>query len=351
MLLKPIKINKIILKNKIVVSPMCQYSAKKGSPSFWHYEHLKKLSNSGAALLMIESTAVSKIGRITHNDLCLYNNTHEKNLKKLFKFLKINNAQNIGIQISHSGRKGSAEIPWVRRNNPLNKNKWNTVSASAIKKDKNWPTPKVLTIKEIKNISNQFEQCAKKAKRIGFDCLEIHMAHGYLLHQFFSNISNKRKDLYGGNLINRTRLLIEVASKVRSQWPKSRILGARITGSDRLEKGIKPKDAYYLVKELEKVGFDYICVSSGGIKTKTKLNIKKDCFNVDIARNIKKKTSLLIRCSGRIDYNHATKLINSKKIDLICVGREFIKNPNWLIKVLKNNGNDKIIPNQYKRCF
>ncbi len=352
MIFEKIKINKKFLSNRLVVSPMCQYSAKNGNVTSWHYDHLMKLSKTGAGLMMIESTAINKVGRITHNDLLLHNNQNENNLKKLIKFLKKKSNITIGIQISHSGRKGSSEIPWVASNKSLKKNSWTTIAPSAIRRFKGWPTPKEMSKKDIVNVIKDFKNSAVRANRANLDCLEIHMAHGYLLHQFFSNISNKRTDEYGGNLKNRSRMLVEVAKNIRSVWPRNKILGARVTGNDWVKNGIKVDDTIYLVKLLKKVGIDYVCVSSGGILPKTNLIFKKG-YNVKFAEKIKKNTGIITRVGGMInDLNYANSLIKNKKIDLICNARKFINDPNWLLKqYVKNKKSKKIIPNQYKRCF
>ena len=271
MILNKFKIKKTLLKNRVFISPMCQYSSKNGNPSNWHYKHLLNLCSSGASMVILESTAIDRNGRISPADLCLYNNNHQKNLKSLLSFLKSKNDTKIGIQISHSGRKGSSNIPWIKPNTPLEKKKsWQTYAPSSIARDKHWPIPKRLSISDIKKIISRFETSAKRAKEVGFDLLEIHMAHGYLLHQFFSPISNKRNDIYGGDLENRSRLLLEIGTIIRKIWPSNRILGARITGTDHLNGGVGISDAIYLTKKLKKIGFDYISVSSGGILPKTK---------------------------------------------------------------------------------
>lgn len=349
MILKPIKINKILLKNRFVVSPMCQYSAKNGCPTEWHYKHLDQLASAGAGLLMIECTAVNKSGRISNNDLCLFNKKQELKLKKLVTFLKNNHNLKIGLQISHAGRKGSSELPWIKKNYPLKKN-WLTYAPSPIRKDKNWPIPRQLTIKKIETIKQDFKNCAQRAKRIGIDCLELHAAHGYLLHQFFSNVSNIRVDKYGGCLENRTKFITEVAQAIREVWPKDKILGAKVTGSDRLNKGLSLNDSIFLCKELEKIGLDYVCVASGGILPKTNIKFKKG-YNLDLAKEIKKKINILVRCSGQLDdYNFANKIIKRNIIDLVAIGRGFIKNKNLILINAKKKFNNEI-PNQYKRCF
>ena len=215
MIKKKIKLSKHkSLSNKIVVSPMCQYSSINGAPSEWHYKHLSNLIISGASMLILESTAVSKKGRITIKDLGLFNDFQEKKFKKLVKFLKKIKNIPICLQISHAGRKGSCNLPWVNLGKPLKKNYWQTVSSN-IKKDLNWPKPKSASTKEIKKIISEFKNSSLRAFRAGFDGVEIHMAHGYLIHQFLSPIANHRNDLYGGSLENRCRFALEIAESIK----------------------------------------------------------------------------------------------------------------------------------------
>ncbi len=353
MIFSKTKIGKFTLRNRVVVSPMCQYSAKDGSPTKWHYTHLLKLLTSGASMLMLESTAVNKNGKITHSDLCLSSQTQKKNFKRLITFLKsYENKTPICLQISHAGRKGSSHIPWIKPNTPLSKsNSWTTVSASSIKKDKKWPVPKSLSKKEIKRTISDFEKTSKLALRSGFDGLEIHMAHGYLLHQFLSPISNKRTDEYGGSLQKRCKFALDIAKRVRKILPKDKILGARITGSDHLKKGINLKDSIFLAKKLKLIGFDYVCVSSGGILTKTNLKFYKG-FRLYIASQIKKYSKIKVRTSGQLeDLSFAEKAIKKNKIDFIAVGRNFIKDPNFIIKYSKLKNKKNIISNPYLRCI
>lgn len=352
-ILKPLKINNIILPNRITVASMCQYSAKNGNPTNWHYGHLQQLANSGAGMLMLESTAINMNGRITLKDLALANKENEISLKKLVKYIRKISKIPLGIQISHAGRKGSAQIPWIKSNYPLKKKQksWTTYAPSPIKRDFNWPTPKALTISQIKKIIGDYKNCAKRAKRIGFDCLEVHMAHGYLLHQFFSPVSNKRQDIYGGKLENRCKLLIETIKEIRKIWPKNKILGARVTGKDWLKNGSNINNCIFLVKNLKKVGLDYVCVSSGGILSKTNI-IFKPGYQVHLAREIKKKTGIITRTTGMITkFQQANKVIMNGSADIVNIARTFIKNPTWLINNIKKKTEKNKAPNQYKRCF
>ena len=340
---------KVKLKNFFVLAPMCQYMAKNGEPTEWHYQHLGKAILSGFSKIMLESTAVNHEGRITIADLCLYNKKQQKKLKKLIKYLK--NLKNIpiGIQLSHAGRKGSSHIPWEKYNRPLTKDKWNTYSSSNIKKDKLWPTPKIINKQKIKSIKKNFFNSAKMAIDAGFDCIEIHMAHGYLLHQFFSPIANKRVDEYGGSLVNRCRLLLEISKKIYNLTNKKNIiLGARITAHDWIEGGIDMKDSIYLVKQLEKIGLDYICVASGGIKTKTNLKTNTK-FNLKLSSAIKLETSLSVRVAGNIkNINEAKKIIKNKKADIVAFGRSYLKNSNFLFFDKEKSSE---IPKPYLRAF
>tara|TARA_R110002020_G_scaffold74074_3_gene189827 strand:- start:20 stop:1072 length:1053 start_codon:yes stop_codon:yes gene_type:complete len=345
-LLDDIKINNVVLPNRIVVAPMCQYSANNGSPTEWHYGHLSQLLTSGAGLVMLESTAVMSEGKITKKDLCLQTKQNFDEFSKLVSFLKKINSTPIGIQLSHAGRKGSSYVPWVKNNTPLSKENgaWLTSSASPIPRCSGWPTPSELSLDSINEISQEFVRSSIWSDKIGFDVLEIHMAHGYLLHQFFSPVSNKRNDVYGGSLNNRCKFLLQIAQSVREVWPDNKILGARITGSDWLEEGSSIEDCIFLAQKLEDIGFDYVCISSGGILPITNLVTEKG-YQVHLSREVKNNTNLLIRTSGMINsIKHAEQIVKEKSADFIAIGRKFLKNPRWLYDYSK-----KIIPSQYKR--
>lgn len=350
--LKKFYLNKIKLNNRICIAPMCQYSADNGNPSEWHYFHLKKLMQAGSGLLIIESTAISKEGMISKNDLSLCSKKNFTELKKLYNYLRNISDTKIGIQLSHSGRKGSSSLPWIKSNFPLNnKTGWKTIAPSKIKRDNHWPSPKEANLKDLNKIKLDFIKSTIYAKKIGFDCLEVHMAHGYLLHQFFSPLSNKRKDSYGNNLKNRCKYLLEIATVIRKIWPKNKILGARVSGSDWMKKGATIEDCIFLCKNLKKIGFNYVCVSSGGIIPKTKIKFKKG-YQVHLAQKIKKTLRIKVKTTGNINgIKHAEEIIKSGKADLVSFGRKFINSPTWLIKELLYYKKKTNLPNQYKRCF
>ena len=354
MILKKIKKNRLEFDNRIVVSPMCQYSSDNGCPSAWHYKHLGALVCSGASMVVIESTAVSFEGRISKKDLCLYNEKHFKELKKLIKYLKSLKNIPVCIQLNHAGRKGSSYVPWIKKNFPLPKKKgWTTISSSNIKKDNLWPRPKIADKNDIKKIINDFSNSAKFAIKAGVDAIELHMAHGYLIHQFLSPISNNRIDEYGGSSQKRLNLALKITKKVKKLCKSKIILGARITGEDHVNKGLGLGDAINLSKKLEKHGVNYICVSSGGINTKTKMRKNPRPQRLKISKEIKKKTrSILIGATGNM--GNITKLNNSilkKEIDFAFIGRPFLRNSNWLIEYFSKIGKKILVPNQYSRSF
>lgn len=350
--LKKFYLNKKKLNNRICIAPMCQYSANNGNPSEWHYFHLKKLMQAGSGLLIIESTAISKEGMISKKDLSLYNKKNFTEFKKLFDYLRKISDTKIGIQLSHSGRKGSSSLPWIKSNFPLkNKAGWKTIAPSKIKRDTHWPNPKEANLKDLNKIKLDFIKSSIYAKKIGFDCLEIHMAHGYLLHQFFSPLSNRRKDSYGDNLKNRCKFLLEIAAEVRKVWPKNKVLGARVNGSDWMKKGTSIADCIFLCQNLKKIGFNYVCVSSGGVIPKTKIKFKKG-YQVHLAQKIREVVGIKVKTTGNIDgIKHAEEIIRLGKADLVSFGRKFINSPNWLIKELLRYKKKINLPNQYKRCF
>jgi 2,4-dienoyl-CoA reductase-like NADH-dependent reductase (Old Yellow Enzyme family) len=353
MIFKKFLLKKNKMQNRIVVSPMCQYSANNGAPSNWHYKHLGSLICSGASMLVIESTAVNKIGRITDKDLCLYNSHHFKKLKKLIKYLKSLNNIPIIIQLSHAGKKGSSYVPWIKSNTALKKRGWKTISASKIKKDKFWPYPREASEVDINKIIDDFKKSATLAKKAGVDGIEIHMAHGYLIHQFLSPISNIRKDNYGGNFKKRNSLALKIVEKIKKITKKDLILGARVTATDHLKNGINLDQSIKFIKQLKNKGLDYVCISSGGIETITGLNPKKKAMRGLIASKIKKKIkNILIGTTGNLyDLDQLNKILKKKYFDLAFIGRPFLKNPNWLFNYAAKNNKRDIISKPYNRSF
>mgnify|MGYP001184262145 CR=1 FL=1 len=342
-------LNKVKFLNKFTVSPMCQYSSLNGCPSEWHYHHLRNLIETGVGSMVVESTAVSKVGRITKKDLCLYNKKHLYSHKKLIKYLKKLRKIPIILQISHSGRKGSAEIPWIKKNKSLNKfHSWKTWAPSSIQRSKKWPKPKEMTKKDIEKVIDQFTHTAKLAFKAGYDGVEIHMAHGYLIHEFCSPVSNKRKDEYGikGNNFKFQR---EVLRSIKKILPKNKIIGARVTGSDHLPQGIKVADCINLIQKLKQDGLDYVCISSGGIIPKTNMKFNKG-FRLKMAKKIKEECKIFTRTSGCINDQKTLSLALKKyKLDSLALGRILIRDKYFLLKNKKLKLENEL--KQYNYCF
>jgi 2,4-dienoyl-CoA reductase-like NADH-dependent reductase (Old Yellow Enzyme family) len=346
-LFSPLELGGITLPNRIVVSPMCQYCADDGSMNDWHFVHLGHLAYSGAGLLMVEATHVTREGRITHGCSGLYNERNEVALKKVLEHCRTVSRNPIGLQLGHAGRKASSQVPWEGRQflGPY-ESPWQTVAPSPIPFSDGWHVPRELTLQEIESLVKAFETAATRAKRVGFDVLELHSAHGYLLHQFLSPLSNQRRDAYGKD---RMKFPLEVARAVREAWPRERALGARISGSDWMEGGLGPEDAAAYARELERIGFDYVCVSSGSIVGAARIAVSPG-YQVPFAESVKKQTNLRIRAVGMIaDPAHAESILAEGKADMVAMARAFLDNPRWVWHAAERYGIKLDYPPQYAR--
>ena len=346
-LFTPIDVGGVTLPNRIVVSPMCQYCADDGSMNDWHFVHLGHLAYSGAGLLMVEATHVTREGRITHGCSGLYNDSNEAALSRVVHLMRRLSKSPIGLQIGHAGRKGSAQVPWEGREalRP-DESPWQTVAPSPLPFSDGWHVPRELTVQEIQALAGSFAAAAIRAKRVGFDVLELHSAHGYLLHQFLSPLSNRRTDAYGRD---RMKFPVEVARAVREAWPKERALGARISGSDWMEGGLGPDDAVAYARELERIGFDYVCVSSGSIVGRARIDVKPG-YQVPFAEKVKKQTNLKVRTVGMIaEPAHAEAIVAEGKADMVAMARAFLDNPRWVWHAAERYGLKLDYPPQYAR--
>jgi 2,4-dienoyl-CoA reductase-like NADH-dependent reductase (Old Yellow Enzyme family) len=352
-LFEPIEVGPRSLPNRVVVAPMCQYSAIDGLPTAWHFGHLHDLAISGAGMLMLESTAVTMEGRISKRDLAIYADKHVSGLENLLGSIRDVSDIVVGLQLSHSGRKGSVNVPWERGGRALapDEGAWQTVSASPERRYRGWPVPREMSIQDISQIIDDFDNATRRAHLAGFDGIEIHMAHGYLLHQFLSPICNRRQDHYGGCIENRCRLPLEIMSRVRTSWPSDRILGARVTGDDWVEGGWSIHDCIVLAQELKNVGVDYVCVSSGGILPKTNLKFGPG-YQVHLAERVKKAVNIHTRSAGMIQTpKQADEIIRDQRADLVALGRQFIREPRFMIRAAKELGERPVIPEQYQRIL
>jgi 2,4-dienoyl-CoA reductase-like NADH-dependent reductase (Old Yellow Enzyme family) len=346
-LFSPLELGGITLPNRIVVSPMCQYCADDGSMNDWHFVHLGHLAYSGAGLLMVEATHVTREGRITHGCSGLYSDNNEAALSRVLQIARRNSRNPIGLQLGHAGRKGSSQVPWEGRQQlGPQESPWQTVAPSPIPFSDGWHVPRELTLQEIESLVKSFETAATRAKRLGFDVLELHSAHGYLLHQFLSPLSNQRKDAYGKE---RMKFPLEVARAVREVWPRERALGARLSGSDWMEGGLGPDEAAAYARELERIGFDYVCVSSGSIVGAARIAVAPG-YQVPFAERVKKQTNLKVRAVGMIaDPAHAESILAEGKADMVAMARAFLDNPRWVWHAAERYGIKLDYPPQYAR--
>ena len=320
------------LRNKIVMAPMCMFCAEDdGVATPWHIIHYGTRASGGAGLIIVEATAILPEGRISNNDLGLWNDHQEQQLSLIAKTIKENGAL-AGIQINHAGRKSRTK---------------SIVAPSPIPYD-NYPTPNELTIDEIKRIIAAFTKAAARANKAGFDFLEIHGAHGYLINQFLSPITNKRNDSYGGSEENRLRFLKETIEAILQEWPKDKILALRISAEEFVEGGLKPKDYGRFLKEF-KNSIDFIDVSSGAI-VNNQINVFPG-YQLDFAREVKTLSSIPVIGGGLInDLDLANYALNSKACDLIYFGRKLLKEP-YFPQNESNKQNIAIYPKQYNRSY
>jgi len=346
-LFTPIQLGGVTLPNRIAVSPMCQYSADDGCMNDWHLIHLGHLAYSGAGLLMVEATHVTREGRITHACSGLYNDHNEAAMARVIEVCKRLGNAPLGIQIGHAGRKGSSQVPWEGREAlTAAQSPWQTVAPSPIPVGEGWPVPRELEIHEIKLLVENFVGSTLRARRIGFDVLELHSAHGYLLHQFLSPLSNQRKDSYG---MDRSKFPLEVAAAVREAWPKERALGARISANDWAEGGLGPDDAVTYARELKRIGFDYVCVSSAALLPQARVKVEPG-YQVPYAAHIKKSVNISVRAVGMIaDPEQAEEIIASGKADMVAMARAFLDNPRWVWHAAERFGVKLDYPPPYAR--
>ena len=346
-LFTPVQVGGVTLPNRIVVSPMCQYSADDGSMTEWHDAHLGTYACSGSGLFMVEATGVTREGRITHGCTGLYSEHNEAAMARRVQLYRGITSNPIGIQIGHAGRKASAQVPWQggKALGP-SESPWQTVAPSAIPFGEGWHTPHEFSVNEIRVLAEQFVSAALRAKRIGFDVVELHSAHGYLIHQFLSPLSNQRKDEYGRN---RMKAPLEIAEAVRAVWPKDRGLGARINASDWIEGGFTPDDAVAYARELKRVGLDYVCVSSGATVPHAKIPVAPG-YQVPFAEKVKRAVGIGVRAVGMIaDPEQAEEIIASGKADTVAMARALLDNPRWVWHAAERFGVKIDYPPQYAR--
>jgi 2,4-dienoyl-CoA reductase-like NADH-dependent reductase (Old Yellow Enzyme family) len=350
-LFSPIKLADLELDNRIVVSPMCQYSADDGSATDWHLGHLGMLANSGASLLVVEATHVERRGRITHGCLGLYSDDNEAALARVVAHCRRVGTARLGIQLAHAGRKASSYRPWEGGLGlKPNDDPWQTIGPSAIAFGNAWPAPRAMTRDDMERVRDAFVAAAQRALRLGFDAIELHMAHGYLLHSFMSPIANHRSDEYGGSAAARLRFPLEVVRAVRAEVPRSLPLGARITGSDWSDGGMTPDDAVALAKALKAAGLDFVCVSSGGISADVKIALGPG-YQVPFAEKVRRETGIVTRAVGLIATpQQAEAIVAEGKADMIALARAMLDDPRWGWHAAQALAGEVKRPPQYARA-
>ncbi|HEV8256837.1 MAG TPA: NADH:flavin oxidoreductase/NADH oxidase [Casimicrobiaceae bacterium] len=330
-LFSPFKLRKLALANRVVVSPMCQYSAVDGCATDWHTVHWGQLLESSAGMFTIEATAVSAIGRITYGCLGLYDDACEKAIGERLAIVRANAPpMPVAIQLAHAGRKGSSQVPWEGGQLiPVAKGGWTPVAPSAIPQLEHEPPPAALDAAGIGEIKREFVDAARRASRLGLDAIELHCAHGYLFHEFLSPLSNRRDDAYGGSFDHRVRFPLEVFAAVRDAWPHDKPMGVRISATDWVDGGWTIEDSIALVRRLKAAGCDWIDTSSGGISPAQKIPLGPG-YQVPLARAIRRATSITTMAVGLItDAKQAEAIVASGDADLVAMARAMLWNPRW----------------------
>ncbi len=349
-LFKPLDIRSIHFKNRIVVSPMCEYSSTDGLANDWHLVHLGTRAAGGSGLVFTEAASVSPEGRITLNDLGIWNDAQIPFLQRITGFM-ISQQAVPGIQLAHAGRKASHHVPWQGGQSLADdEGAWQTLAPSAVAFKEGEPLPKEMDIADIQQCIRDFTNAAERATRAGFKVIEIHAAHGYLLNEFLSPLSNHRTDDYGGSFENRTRLLVEITKAVRTVIGEDLPLFVRISASDWVPGGFTEADAVQLSAILKSIGVDLVDCSSGGNSPLQKIPVEP-LYQVAFAEKIKKETGILTGAVGLITTAaEAEQILTGEQADLIFLGRQLLRDPYFPLHAAKDLGVDVSWPVQYARA-
>ncbi len=349
-LFEPIEIRGLQLSNRIVVAPMTQFSSTRGIAGDWHFVHLGKFAASCAGLVLTESTYVSPNSRNTLNCLGLYTDEQEQGLDRIATYFKNTGTTQFGVQLCHAGRKASARNPWDG-GGPLPKSEggYDIMAPSPLPLDQGWPTPRELSSHDIAEIIEQFASATRRAVNAGASLIELHGAHGYLIHQFLSPLTNRRQDAYGGDLSNRIRLACEIFEAVRNVADESIPIGLRISATDWIEGGWDLEQSIVLLQKLQEMGLDYVHVSSGGLSPKQKIDVGPG-YQVAFAERIKNETDLLVIAVGQITTpGQAESILRENKADMVALARAMIYNPHWPMMAAYELGADLNYPRPYER--
>ncbi|HTS64663.1 MAG TPA: NADH:flavin oxidoreductase/NADH oxidase [Candidatus Acidoferrales bacterium] len=346
-LFSPLTIREVTFRNRIGVSPMCQYSAEDGFVNDWHLVHLGSRAVGGAGVVIVEATAVEPRGRISPWDTGIWKDEHIPPLARIAAFIRAQGAIP-GIQIAHAGRKASTQRPWEGGATiPESAGGWQTVAPSPIPFREGGPEPRALTFSEIHGLLDVFRAGARRALAAGFQVLEIHGAHGYLIHQFLSPLSNRREDEYG----DRTRFALDVARAVRGVWPAHLPLFFRVSATDWVDGGWTIEDTVELARRLSALGVDVVDCSTGGSSTRARIPLGPG-YQVPFAERIRRESGVLTAAVGMITTpEQANEIVSTGKADLVLLAREFLRDPYFSLHAAKALGEDPQAPVQYKRAF
>jgi 2,4-dienoyl-CoA reductase-like NADH-dependent reductase (Old Yellow Enzyme family) len=349
-LFSPLKLRDITFQNRIFVSPMCQYCSQSSMPEDWHFVHLGSRAVGGAALVFTEAAAVSPGGRITPWDLGIWSDPHAQSFERITAFIKSQGAVP-GIQLGHTGRKGSTDAPWRDREPlPPERGGWQPVAPSPIPFDPRSPIPRELTPVEIEGITAKFVEATRRSLKAGFEVLEIHMAHGYLFHQFLSPLSNLRTDRYGGSLENRIRFPLETARAVRDVWPSSLPLFIRISCTDWVKKGWDLRQSIEMCRKLKEIGVDLIDCSSGALVPEAHIPVAPG-YQVPFAAAIRQQVGIATGAVGLItEPAQAEQIVSTGQADAVLLAREFLREPYWPLHAARALGIDLSWPKPYGRA-
>ncbi len=352
-LFEEFRLKDVVLKNRIGVSPMCQYSSEDGFPNDWHFVHLGSRAVGGAGLVIVEATAVSPEGRISPADSGIYLDAHVEPFARIARFVKQFGAVP-GIQIAHAGRKASANKPWEGDNHiETGAVGWDTIAPSAIPFGGTLPkTPKAMTLEDIQRIQDAFVAAAQRALAAGFEWLELHFAHGYLAHEFYSPLANKRTDEYGGSFENRIRFILETLSAVRSVWPERLPLTARLSVTDWIDGGVTIEESIELVDRLKSAGLDLLDVSHGFVTPDISQVPWGPGFMIPITSRIRKETGVPTAAGWMItEPKQADEAIRDQHTDIVVLAREMLRDPYWPYHAAVQLGvSSDILPIQYVRA-
>ena len=351
-LFSPFSMRGLDLANRIVVSPMCQYSADDGSMTDWHLMHLGQFAVSGSGIVIVEATGVEAAGRITPGCTGLYSDGNEAAMARVVKFCRDFGNTKIGLQLAHAGRKASVEVPW-NGGKPMAAdaaNRWQTAAPSALAYAPGWPQPAALDVTGLARVKAAFVQATERAARIGFDLIEIHAAHGYLFHEFLSPLSNQRSDDYGGSLENRMRFPLEVFTAMRGVWPGDKPLGLRVSATDWVDGGWTVADSIELARALKQRGCDFMDISSGGNSPAQDIDAGP-AYQTGFAADIRRESGLATIAVGQIsDPFQAESIVRSGQADLVALARGMLFDPRWTWHAAVALRAQAAYPPQYQRA-